>query len=115
MSFTKRSTICDTSDVMAAADALGGRFDREDCGFFEKCDHRVEKYDMTVPGGASVEIFYCSIDWKKTGPILLAVFVVMFLLYRRLKGVGSGMGSYSDYGGHSSGGSKYSKYYKARR
>lgn len=81
----RNNSICDMSDTMATAFALGGKFEREDCGFFENCDHKIEKYDMTVPGGAMVEIFYCSIDWKKVGPLIAAVLVVLFLIYRRVK------------------------------
>jgi hypothetical protein len=106
-------SICDMSDVSATAFALGGRFDREDCSFFEKCDHRVEKYDMTVPGGAMVDIWYCSIDWKKVGPMILGALILMFLLYRRVKsGVPSFGGGHSSYSAPERG---YSKYYKGRK
>lgn len=81
--------ICDTSDDMGAAYALGGKFEREDCGWFENCDHRIEKVDMTVPGGSVVEIMYCSVDWQKVGPLALALLVFFFFLYRRMKGVSS--------------------------
>lgn len=83
------STVCDFSDFSGAAHALGGKFEREDCGFFEECTHRVEKYDMTIEGGSVVEIWYCTIDWRKTGPIILGVVVLMWFLYRKIKSMGS--------------------------
>lgn len=99
-----KESICDMTDTMATAHALGGKFEREDCGFFENCDHRVEKYDMTIPGGSMVEIFYCSIDWRKVGPLLLVLFVVLGILYRRLGKWRSGSG-----GSSSSSSSSHSK------
>ncbi len=73
------------TDEMATAMALGGRFEREDCGFFEQCSHQVEKYDMTVPGGSITTIFYCSIDWYKVGPVLAFIMFMLFLVYRRYR------------------------------
>ena len=100
---------------MATAHALGGKFEREDCGFFEKCDHRVEKYDMTVSGGAIVEIFYCSIDWKKAGPLLIALLVLLVILYRRLSNWRSGGSSHTSIPSSSGSSGKYSKYYHGKR
>jgi hypothetical protein len=106
-------SICDMSDVSATAFALGGRFDREDCSFFEKCDHRVEKYDMTVPGGTMVDIWYCSIDWKKVGPAILGVLIVIFLIYRRIKSNVPSFRSHSS--SYTAPDTSYSKYYKRRK
>lgn len=81
--------ICDTSDEMATAAALGGKFDKENCGFFEVCDHKVEKYDMTVPGGSVVDIFYCTIDWKKTGPVLMGILALLMYVWFKSKSTGN--------------------------
>ena len=100
MSYLPGGTICAVSNPAAAAVQLGGKFDREDCGWFSKCEHPVEKYDTTIAGGGYVEIWYCEIDWLKTAPLMVAVFVVMVLFYRRLKN--SGWRRNSDEGGGSS-------------
>jgi hypothetical protein len=82
----KKVSICDTNDERAAAIALGGKFLREDCGFFEKCAHRVEDYDFTVsPEGHVVELWYCQIDWTRAGPLMLAMGFAGFLMYRKYK------------------------------
>lgn len=92
---TSKDTVCAMSDEFATAQALGGKFQREDCGFFETCDHKVEKYDMTIPGGSVVEIFYCNIDWKKVGPLLLVIMVFIVIIWRKSRGVGGGGSSIS--------------------
>lgn len=108
-------TICEMSDVSATAFALGGRFDREDCGFFEKCGHRVEKYDMTVPGGTMVDIWYCCIDWKKVGPLLLGIVILLFLFYRRMKSATSFGYPRPPSPAAPNSGSGYMKYYKRKK
>lgn len=94
------------SDEMATAQALGGKFEREDCGFFELCNHKVEKYDMTIPGGSIVDIYYCAIDWKKVGPIILLMFMFFVYAWRKTR-TSSKWSSIS-----SNGNDKYAKYYK---
>ena len=82
---TKKVSICDTTDERGAAQALGGKFLREDCGFFEQCAHRVEDYDFTQSAnGNAVEIWYCQIDWTKAGPVLLVVLAVLFYAYKKI-------------------------------
>ena len=88
MSGKKNQSICDMSDEQSAADALGGTFEREDCGFFEVCNHKVEKYDMTVAGGSRVDIVYCAIDWKKVIPIIVVVFLFMLFAWKKSRGFG---------------------------
>lgn len=92
-------TICSVSDEFAAAAALGGKFDRENCSFFETCDHTVEKHDMTVNPPTYVEISYCSLDWKKVGPSLVFGLLLFFLMYRRMSSItpSSSMSGYSKY------------------
>lgn len=81
-------TICSVSDVAAAASQLGGKLEVEKCGFFSKCTHSVEKYDITKTNGDSyVEILYCELDWTKTVPLLLALFLFCFMVYRRLPSI----------------------------
>ena len=81
----RKTAICDMSDEFATASVLGGKFEREDCGFFEECTHQVEHYDMTVSGGpTSVQIWYCAIDWKKVGPIILCFILLMWYVFRRV-------------------------------
>ena len=97
-----KNAICDMSDEYATAHALGGRFEREDCGFFEQCSHRVEKYDMTVsPGGSVVEIWYCAIDWRKVGPLIALALLFFWYVYRKVHSAP-----------HNAVKSGYSKYYK---
>jgi hypothetical protein len=82
-----RDTICEFSgDVEATMDAMGGKFDLEDCSFFESCSHKVTKFD-TAPDGEklAVELSYCAIDWYKLGPILAVVVLLIAWLYRRTR------------------------------
>ena len=88
MSGRKNQSICDYSDEQSAAYALGGTFEREDCGFFELCNHKVEKYDMTVEGGSRVDIVYCALDWKKVGPIIGVGFLFMLFVWKKSRGFG---------------------------
>lgn len=80
-------TICSVSDELLAAKALGGRFEREDCGYFEQCSHRVERYDASVAGKeTALELYYCAIDWTKVGPLVaLLVLFLAFAAYRLFK------------------------------
>lgn len=78
-------TICEVSDVGAAMHQLGGKFDREDCGFFSKCTHIVEKYDATVPNGSYVQVVYCETDWMKAAPLMFVVAIILFYVWRRAK------------------------------
>jgi hypothetical protein len=79
-----RETICSTSDTAAAAIVLGGRFDLEDCSFFETCSHRVQRYDVDASDRPlTVELRYCAIDWTKAGPLAVLVLLVLFWAYRR--------------------------------
>lgn len=88
MSDKKNQSICDFSDEQAAAYALGGKFEREDCGFFELCNHKVEKYDMTVDGGSRVDIVYCALDWKKVGPLIVIVLLFMLFMWKKSRSLG---------------------------
>lgn len=80
-----RETICHMSDLNSTAYALGGKFDKEDCGFFEECTHRVEKYDMTVQGGSAAEIWYCVIDWRKVGPLIILGILLIIYIARKIR------------------------------
>lgn len=82
----KKVSICDTTDERGAAKALGGRFLREDCGFFETCSHRVEDYDFTLsPAGSAVEIWYCQIDWTRVGPLMVVILIALGYAYKKYK------------------------------
>lgn len=78
-------TICSVSDVGAAAAQLGGKFELEKCGFFSKCTHAVEKFDVTTPAGGYVEILFCEIDWMKAGPLLVACLVFAWFVWRKMR------------------------------
>lgn len=81
-------TICSVSDVAAAASQLGGKLEVEKCGFFSKCTHAVEKYDITKTNGDSyVEILYCEIDWTKALPMIIVCVLFMIMLYRRMPSI----------------------------
>ena len=73
-------TICSVSDPNTAGAHLGGKFERENCGYFSTCSHVVEKYDTVMQSYA--EITYCEINWTTLGPVIL---VVLFILYRLKK------------------------------
>ena len=70
-------TICCVSDPNTAGALLGGKFERENCGYFSTCSHIVEKYDTVMQSYA--EITYCEINWTTLGPLLL---IILFILYR---------------------------------
>jgi hypothetical protein len=84
MSGMMSGTICHVSDVNAAAVQLGGKFEREDCGFFSKCTHNVEKYDTSVPQGGYVEIMFCELDWTRVVPLLVVLLLVALWVRRKV-------------------------------
>lgn len=94
---TSAESICALApgDESKAAGALGGAFVLEPCGFFGKCDHRVERWDLNLSFN-HVEMWYCSTDFVKVGVCLFAGLVVVFLLWkfirRRARGLVTGGG-----------------------
>ena len=78
-------TICSVSDVGAAAQQMGGKFEIEKCGFFSKCTHSVEKFDVTSTSGGYVEILYCEADWVKVGPLLVAFLIFVWFVWSRVR------------------------------
>ena len=75
-------TICSVSDPITAGIQLGGKFEREDCGYFSSCTHVVEKYDTLANSYA--EITYCEINWTVAGPFLFILLVILYQLKKRM-------------------------------
>ena len=77
-------SVCDLEhgSEEVAAILLGGKFDVEDCGFFSKCSHQVEKFDYSAQPPLSVTIYTCATDWLKLVGVILGVIVGIYLLYR---------------------------------
>lgn len=78
-------TICHVSDVGAAAQQLNGKFKLENCGFFSKCTHNVENFDITQPSGGYVEIIYCETDWIKTAPVVIITLIIIWYIWQKMK------------------------------
>lgn len=80
-------SVCDLeygSEEVAAL-LLGGKFDVEDCGFFSKCSHQVEKYDYSAEPPLSVTIYTCATDWIKVTLFILALVIGIFFLVRAIR------------------------------
>ena len=75
-------TICSVSDPITAAIHLGGKFEREDCGYFSSCTHTVEKYDTMA--NSYVEVTYCEINWMVAGPFLFLLLVILYQMKKRM-------------------------------
>lgn len=80
-------SVCDLEhgSEEVAAILLGGKFDVEDCGFFSKCSHRVEKYDYSADPPLSVTIFTCATDWVKVAILVVALAIGIALLIRMVR------------------------------
>lgn len=80
-------SVCDLEhgSEEVAAILLGGKFDVEDCGFFSKCSHQVEKYDYSAEPPLSVTIYTCATDWVKVGLLVVALAIGIALLVRMVR------------------------------
>lgn len=69
----------------AASVALGGEFVIENCGFFGKCDHRVERYNFANGKQDYVELYYCSTDLVKTGFAVVILLLLFYFVFKKMR------------------------------